>query len=154
MVETKGRCDTPKENIENILCVKQIDFPEQQLIDWDYLLDNISGYYAQFYFLSRSGEAFIEKMRFLIMRGMAERVEALAFNVWRDQIKCTIHSFNEWPNEEGGKSNALRLRREKLAQLEDEYAKLKEIMTILELALRKMRMNENNPQIKRMMNQA
>jgi len=83
MVETKGMCDTPKEKIENILCVKQIDFPEQQLIDWDYLLDNISGYYAQFYFLSRSGEAFIEKMRFLIMRGMAERVEALAFSLQR-----------------------------------------------------------------------
>jgi len=37
------------------------------------------------------------------------------------------------------------LIREKLAQLEDEYAKLKEIMTILELALWKMRMNENKP---------
>ena len=147
MVETMGRCDTPKENIEKLLRVKQIDFPEQQLIDWDYLPDKISGYYAQFY-LSRSGEAFIEKMRFLIMRGMAEHVEALAFNVWRDQIKCIIHSFNEWPDEEGGESNALRLIREKLAQLEDEYAKLKEIMTILELALWKMRMNENNPQIK------
>ena len=29
MVETMGRCDTPKERIENLLCVKQIHFPEQ-----------------------------------------------------------------------------------------------------------------------------
>ena len=57
MVETIGRCDTPKESIENILRVKQMHFPEQQLIDWDYLLDKISGYHAQLYF---TGEPFQE----------------------------------------------------------------------------------------------
>jgi hypothetical protein len=49
MVETMGRCDTPTENIQNLLRVKQIHFPEQHLIDWDYLLDKFAGYYAQFY---------------------------------------------------------------------------------------------------------
>jgi hypothetical protein len=28
MVETMGRTDTPKERIENLLCVKQMHFPE------------------------------------------------------------------------------------------------------------------------------
>jgi hypothetical protein len=38
MVETMGRCDTPKEQIENILSVRQMHFPDQ-LIDWRYLLN-------------------------------------------------------------------------------------------------------------------
>ena len=146
MVETIGRCDTPKESIENILRVKQMHFPEQQLIDWDYLLDKISGYHAQLYF---TGEPFQEKMRFLIMCGMGERIEALAFNVWRDQMKCIVHSFDEWDSDRsGGESKALRFIKEKLAYFEDEFPKLKEITTILELVLWKMRLNENSHQIK------
>lgn len=39
--------------------------------------------------------------------------------------------------------------KEKLAYFEDKYAKLKEITTILELALWKMRLNENSHQIKK-----
>ena len=31
-VETLGRCDTPKESIENLLFVKQMHFPDRQLI--------------------------------------------------------------------------------------------------------------------------
>jgi hypothetical protein len=54
MVETIGRCDTPKECIENLLHVKQMHFPDQS-IDWDHLLDdffkpslfNLSGYLFQ-----------------------------------------------------------------------------------------------------------
>ena len=41
MVETVGRCDTPKESIENLLHVKQMHFPEQP-IDWGYLLDEFA----------------------------------------------------------------------------------------------------------------
>ena len=33
MVDTIGRCATPKENIENLLRAKQMHFPDQ-LIDW------------------------------------------------------------------------------------------------------------------------
>jgi hypothetical protein len=36
-----GGIDTPKENIENLLCVKQMHFPKQP-IDWVYLLDKFS----------------------------------------------------------------------------------------------------------------
>jgi hypothetical protein len=48
------------------------------------------------------------------MRGMAERVEALAFNVWRDQMKFIIHSFDEWPGDTGDDSKALHLIKENL----------------------------------------
>jgi hypothetical protein len=41
MVETMGRCDTPKERIENLLCVKQMHFSEQP-INWGYLLDRFA----------------------------------------------------------------------------------------------------------------
>jgi hypothetical protein len=41
MVETMGRCDTPKERIENLLHVKQKLFPEQP-IDWVYLLNKFA----------------------------------------------------------------------------------------------------------------
>jgi hypothetical protein len=53
MVETMGRCDTPKESIENLLCVNQMHFPSQPII-WEYLLDkfaqpsNVSFYGAPF----------------------------------------------------------------------------------------------------------
>jgi hypothetical protein len=41
MVETMGRCDTPKESIENLLHLRQMHFPAQ-LIDWEYLLDKFA----------------------------------------------------------------------------------------------------------------
>jgi hypothetical protein len=41
MVETMGRCDTPKERIENMLHVKQMFFPDQP-IDWGHLLDQFA----------------------------------------------------------------------------------------------------------------
>jgi hypothetical protein len=36
-----GRCDTPKESIDNMLNVKQKHFPEQP-IDWVYLLNKFA----------------------------------------------------------------------------------------------------------------
>jgi hypothetical protein len=41
MVETMGRCDSPKERIENLLHVKETLFPEQP-IDWVYLLNKFA----------------------------------------------------------------------------------------------------------------
>jgi len=35
-----GRCDSPKENIDSLLHVKQMHFPDQP-IDWDYLLGSL-----------------------------------------------------------------------------------------------------------------
>ena len=140
MVETIGRCDTPKESIENLLCVKQMHFPDQT-IDWVYLLDKFSS--SSHY--SLGGAPFQERMQFLVMCGMSDRMEALAFKVWRNNITNMIHTADyKWRREH----NFLIIQRigAKITHFEAEYPKLKEITTILELALWKLRMNDKYPQ--------
>ena len=85
-------------------------------------------------------------MQFLVMCGLSERVEALAFKVWRDHITNMFHTaeFNYY-NQSGSQSIISSIQA-KVAQFEDEYPKLKEITLILELALWKMSMNEKHPQ--------
>jgi hypothetical protein len=141
MVETMGRCDTPKESIENLLSVKQMHFPDQP-IDWDYLLDKFvqpPGY-------SLNHILFLKRMQFLVTCCLSERVEALAFKVWRDHITNMIHSaeFNYY--NQSGNQNIICPIQANIAHFEDELPKLKEITTILELALWKLRMNEKLPQ--------
>jgi hypothetical protein len=75
------------------------------------------------------------------MCGFSERVEALPFKIWRDHITNMIHTANFQYN--GNNNHKLGLLRAKVAHFEDEYPKLKEITTILELALWKLKMNEN-----------
>jgi hypothetical protein len=135
MVETMGRCDTPKESIENLLCVKQIHFPEQPT-NWEYLLDK----FAQPSNLHLNVVLLQERMQFLFMCGMSDRVEALSFKVWRDCISNMIQTadFN-W----GGNWRILPEIRSKLAHFECEFPKLKEATTILELALWKTRLDDN-----------
>jgi hypothetical protein len=135
MVETMGRCDTPKESIENLLCVRRMHFPEQRL-DWEYLLDE----FAQPSNLhSFGGLPNLERLKFLFMCGMSNRVESLAFKVWRDHITNMIHTAVFEYDEDN--SVILREIRDKIAHFEDEFPKLKEATTILELALWKMKMN-------------
>jgi hypothetical protein len=139
MVETMGRCNTPKESIENLLRVRQLHFPEQS-IDWGYLLDK----FAQPSLASFNGAPFQECMQFLFMCGMSERVEALPFKVWRDCIYNMIQTADyKWGRDN---SDTLNRIREKLAHFEGELPKLKEATTLLEIALWKVRMNENNLQ--------
>jgi hypothetical protein len=139
MVETMGRTDTPKESIENLLQVKQMHFPEQP-INWDHLLDK----FANSLHCSVGGALLTQRMRFLVMCGLSERVEALAFKVWRDYMTIRIQTANFQCNID----NTVILRRikAKAAHFEDEYPKLKEITLILELALWKMRLNEISPE--------
>jgi hypothetical protein len=135
MVQTMGRTDTPKEGIENLLHVRRMHFPEQP-IDWEYLLDEFSLPSA----FSFSGLPFQERMQFLFMCGMSERVGALPFKVWRDHITNMIQTSNFGYNM--GNSVILHGIRSKLDHFEDELPQLKQVTTILELALWKMKMNE------------
>jgi hypothetical protein len=134
MVETIGRTDTPKERIENLLCVKQMHFPEQP-IDWEYLLND---------FMRPSNVGFqsilTERMQFLVSCGMSTRVEGLPFKVWRDHITKMIKTSKF----EYNRDNLVILReiRAKVASFEGELIQLKEVTTILELALWKMKINE------------
>jgi hypothetical protein len=136
MVETIGRCDTPKENIENLLCVKQMHFPEQP-IDWDHLLD----VFARPSQISHNGALFQERMQFLVMCGMSAHVESLAFKVWRESITNMIQTSNFVYRRDN--SLILHRIRDKIAYFADELPKLKEVTTILELALWKMKMNDH-----------
>jgi hypothetical protein len=139
MVETIGRTDTPKERIEYMLHVRQMHFPEQPL-DWEYLLNEF-GMSPKF---CMRGEPFRDRMQFLVYCGLSESVDALAFKVWRDHIIIMIWTANF----KRGRDNSVILReiQEKLAHFEGELPKLKEASTILELALWKVRMNDNELQ--------
>jgi hypothetical protein len=138
MLKTMGRTDTPKESIEKLLSVKQMHFPEQP-IDWGYLLDKFARPSCQ-----SVRTCFHKRMQFLVMCGMSAHVESLAFKVWRDYITSMIHNAADfkWGNDN---FHIIQRIRDKIAHFDEEYAKLKEITTILELALWKLRMNENIP---------
>jgi hypothetical protein len=135
MVETMGRCDTPKKCIENLLSVKRMHFPEQP-IDWEYLLDEFARP-SQFVFQS----TFIERMQFLFMCCMSDRVEALAFQVWRDCVTNMIQTADyKWMEDN---TAILREIQDKLAHFVGELHRLKEMTSILELAMWKMNINDN-----------
>jgi hypothetical protein len=146
MVETMGRTDTPKENIESLLCVKQMRFPEQT-INWEYLLDKFTG---QSNFCMR--RTFRERLQFLVMCGLSESVEALPFKVWRDHITDMIKTSN-FKFDGNNWEQILHRIQEKLAHFEDELPKLKEATTLLELALWKTRINDIIEQQKTARNQ-
>jgi hypothetical protein len=139
MVETMGRSDTPMECIENLLRLKEMHYPEQP-IDWEYLLDK----FMQHSNFSFSGLPFQGRLRFLFWCGLSSRVEALAFKVWRDHITNMIHTASfkcYWDN-----SAILNRIQEKLSHYDDELHRLKDVTSILELTLWKMKMNEKSHQ--------
>jgi len=117
MVETIGRCDTPKECIENLLHVKQMHFPDQS-IDWDHLIDE----FVKPSLFNLSGDLFQEQMHFLVTCSLTTRVKALAFKVWRDYITNMIRIPFE---SMGDNSVILRGILAKVAHFEEELPKLK-----------------------------
>ena len=145
-----GRTDTPKENIENLLRVKQMHFPEQPL-DWEYLLHKFAFPTKH----SFGGLPFEEQMKYLVTCGLSTHVEALPFKVWRGCISNMIQNSNfsshgDYQNSNfenyGDNLDILRKIQTKLAHFEVELPKLKEVTTILELAMWKVRMHENDLQ--------
>jgi hypothetical protein len=137
MVETMGRCDTPKERIQKLLCVKQMHFPEQS-IDWEYLLDKFAQPSRVFIY----GAPFQEQMRYLITCCLSSRVEAIGLTVLRDRARDTIYTTKF--NANACNNGIIAQIQEKFDHIENELRKLKETTTILELALWKMRMNEES----------
>jgi hypothetical protein len=137
MVETMGRCDTPQERIANLLCVKQVHYPDQ-LIDWVYLLD----FFAEPSNRNFHGAPFQERMRYLVTCCLSSRVEAIGLRVLRDRAREMIYAtrFNEYASN----SSVIAQIQDKLDHIENEICILKEATTILELALWKMRINEES----------
>jgi len=139
MVETMCMSDSPKEIIENLIRAKQLHFPEQPL-DWEYLLDQLAEF-SEFYYSDKLSE----RLQYLVICGFSMRVEALAFEVWRDHITNMIQTSN-FTCSARYNSYALNIIEGEIAHFEDELPKLKEVTTILELALWKMKMNEKSRQ--------
>jgi hypothetical protein len=87
---------------------------------------------------------FKKRMQFLVMCGMSDHVDALAFKLWRDCITNMIHTANFQCNID----NLFILRRiqAKVAHFEDKYPKpkLKEATSMLELALWKIKLDVNS----------
>jgi len=136
MVETMGRTDTPKENIEDLLRVRQINFPEQP-IDWKYLLNE----FVHPFSIPMDGVPFQERMQFLFICGMSDRMEALPFKVWRDNItnmiqtsnfKCSNYVFHGIRKVNAREENlgVLREIQSKLARFEGELPQLKDATTL------------------------
>jgi hypothetical protein len=137
MVETMGRCETPKERIKNLLHVRQLHFPEQP-IDWEYLLNE----FVKPSDFSLRVALFQERMHFLFTCGLSFCVEALAFKVWRDHIENMMDTVNfKWNRDN---SDILRRIRDIIAHYKDKLPKLKEATTILEIALWKIRLDDEN----------
>jgi hypothetical protein len=130
MVETMGRCDTPKERIENLLSLKEMHFPSQP-IDWEYLLE----IFAQPSWVSFYGAPFQERMQFLFKCCMSDRVEALPFKVWRDHITNMIQTAAYKWGESRVNLGILHEIRSKLDHFKDELLRLKEATSGFEISL-------------------
>jgi hypothetical protein len=145
MVQTMGRCDTPKERIENLMHVKQMHFHEQP-IDWEYLLDE----FVKPSRLYLNVKLFQEQMHFLFVCGMSSCVEGLPFKVWRDHVtKMIVTSTFKWNSNfrrSEDNSDILHRIRDKFVQFDDKLSKLKEVTSILEIVLWKMKLNEKGCQ--------
>ena len=128
-----GRFNTSKESIKYMLRVKQMHFPDQ-LLDWDHLLDEITNSVD---ILNQTTQSITERIQFIVMCDMSTRVEAHAFKSWRENIISMIHTAN-FKYKDRGNSRIIHRIQANVTHFEDEYPKLKEITTILELALWKM----------------
>jgi len=77
---------------------------------------------------------------------MSEHVEALAFKVWLDHITNMIRAaVFEWREDNRPIVNMIR---DKLAYFEDELLRLKKATSILEIALWKMKINDDSLEIR------
>ena len=79
---------------------------------------------------------------------MSMHVEARFFKVWHDDNANAIHSAECKYSDQSGNQNIIGRIQAKVAHFEDKLPKLRDITTILELALWKKGMNEYNYQRK------
>jgi hypothetical protein len=80
-------------------------------------------------------------MQFLVMCGMSLHVEALPFKVWRDCVTHMIHTAAFVYDLDN--TAILHEIQDKLAHFDGELHRLKQVTSILKLAVWKLRMNES-----------
>ena len=141
MVETMGRCHTPKETIESLLFVQNKCITQSRhLIGSIYSLSLLVLHHDFRLHCCFKNRCVIYSCA--VCQSMD--VEALALKVWRDYVTNMIHTATFVM----GRDNSAILReiRIKFAHYEDKFTKLKEATAMLELALWKMKMNEKGHQ--------
>ena len=134
MVETLGKASAPSEVIQNLLDLQQESFPEQGL-DWNLVLATLSTPRIK----PHCSEA---TFRFLVKCSIAKRINVIGLKQWRDRLSDGIEFARPLSNGRLDRLVYLTMIRSKLAEYEAEYHKLKEAITILELALWKNKMND------------
>ena len=139
MIVTIFLAAAPLRVIQNLLTVQRESFPDQ-VVDWDQVFEMIT--------ISRRKHTLYSKdiFRLLVKNNMAERISSIGIKKSRDELTDMVNTEVYW-------GTTLRVWfdgvRSKLVQYEDEYNRLKEATTILELALWKKEMNESNSKKKR-----
>jgi hypothetical protein len=130
MLITLGRTNAPERVIQNLIDVQQSLSPEYN-IDWDQVLGMLAetGY-----------NIYSKKFCFLTRCSIAKRVKAIGVKHFRDAMA------DDWMGDDNN-FNREEWRAETVAKLEyyeSEYRKLKEITSLLELALWKLRMDDDS----------
>ena len=145
MVETVSCANAPLDIIQNLLCVYQTSFPEQG-IDWDRVLDVLADPVEHHTPAARE-----LTFRFLAREGLLVRVNAIGVKQWRNNLereltreRADLISINELEYKVFNRFAFLVQTRNSLEYHEEEYRKLKESTSIIELALWKAKINEEN----------
>jgi len=132
MMVTLVETNTPKENVLNLYNVHRTYFREH-IIDWA----NIIGLVC-----SRGQEKLPKQtLRLLIQCSVSMRIDTIGVRQWREYIKKYIQEAPiRWRDRRVFKADV----EAKLVHYESEYLKLKETTSLIELALWKHKMNDNN----------
>jgi hypothetical protein len=131
MVITLGRANASTAVIQNLLYIQQSLSPEYN-IDWDQVLRNLSA--------ETKYNLYPKTFGFLIRCSIAKRVNAIGIKHFRDAMA------ENWMGEYDLNLNMQAWRTESLTKLEyyeSEYLKLKEVTSLLELALWKIKLDDS-----------
>ena len=140
MVETLGAAGAPVRIIQNLLDMQEEDFPDQS-IDWDTIMDKLA---VEQYGKINEFDSKREPFQFLAKCSFMERIDAIGLKHYREDVINKVMSPDfKMPYDvvEGTWLNDIK---SKLNQYEDEYSKLKEATSLIELALWKMELNDQS----------
>ena len=130
IVETLGGAGVI-DSVQTLVDLQQKYFPEE-CIEWETVLENVSQTYTWHY----------EAVGPLLQLSISKRVKAIGVKKWRDEITNARIIINEYQNRIVKRRVFISETKTKLAQYEDEYHRLKEATSILELTLWKHKIDE------------
>jgi hypothetical protein len=130
MVITLGRANASTAVIQNLLDIQQSLSPKYN-IDWDQVLRNQAA--------ETKYNLYPKTFCFLIRCSIAKRVNAIGVKQFRDAVADDLTGSDNNFNGHAWRTDTLN----KLAYYESEYLKLKEVTSLLELALWKLELDDS-----------